>query len=149
MRAIVVRRFGGPAELRLELVSRPRPAAGELLVRVIAAGLNPVDAQNRADGSWAGIEPPYIPGSDGSGVVVALGPGTNGFAVGDEVFCFSDYLGGRAGSYAEYHAVPSSVVARKPPGVSHDEAATVPLAGGTAYEVVGRLAPEPGEWIAV
>ncbi len=149
MRAVIVERFGPPEVMQVRTVNRPKPSDGQVLVQVRAAGVNPVDASNRADGSWAGLEPPYTPGSDASGVVAAIGPGVGGFQVGDEVFSFSDFLGTRHGSYAEYQAVDADIVAHRPPTLSHLESAAVPLAGGTAYEVAGRLGVGPGEWLLV
>jgi len=113
MQAIVVRSFGGPEVLRPELVPVPVPAPGELLVEVVAAGVNPVDAGNCADGSWAGISLPFVPGSDSSGVVRAAGPGVRGFAVGDAVFAMTDFLGTRNGSYAQFQAIPAALAAPK------------------------------------
>jgi NADPH:quinone reductase len=138
MRAIVVREFGGPEVLRLEQVPVPEIRPDELLVEVVAAGVNPVDVSNHEDGEWAGITLPYIPGSDVSGMVLAAGEGVTRFVPGDEVFALTDFLGVRQGSYAELQAVPEALAVRKPTYLSHVEAASVPLAGGTAYEVVVR-----------
>src|SRR5438876_5791931 len=99
MRAIVYERFGGPEVLELRDWPTPEPASGQLLVAVRAAGINPVDAQNRADGAWASIEPPVIPGYDFSGVVEAVGAGADGWAVGDEVFGALPVRVTRSGSY--------------------------------------------------
>jgi NADPH:quinone reductase len=150
MRAIVVDRFGPPEELREQTVPTPALGPSQVLVQVVAAGVNPVDAQNRGDGAWAGLAVPFIPGSDASGVVVAAGEDVQDIAAGDEVFYFSDFLGTRSGAYAEYQAVEASIVAPKPRRLSHAEAAAIPLAGGTAYElVVQRLAVAPGERVLV
>jgi NADPH:quinone reductase len=138
MRAIVVREFGGPEVLRLEQVPVPAIGPDELLVEVAAAGVNPVDVSNHEDGEWAGIALPYTPGSDVSGVVRAVGADVEDFAPGDEVFALTDFLGVRNGSYADYQAVPEAVAVRKPPSLSHVEAASVPVAAGTAYEVIVR-----------
>lgn len=149
MRAIVVRSFGGPEVLRPELVPVPVPAPGELLVEVVAAGVNPVDAGNCADGSWAGISLPFVPGSDSSGVVRAAGPGVRGFAVGDAVFAMTDFIGTRNGSYAEFQAIPAALAAPKPRGLSHAEAAAMPLAAGTAFDAIERLAVQSGETVVI
>ncbi|HEX5193545.1 MAG TPA: NADP-dependent oxidoreductase [Solirubrobacteraceae bacterium] len=150
MSAAVIERFGPPEVLRI--ASRPIPAPGpdQLLVRIVAAGVNPVDAQNRNDGSWAGIPLPATLGSDAAGVVVAVGSGVNDFAVGDDVYYFSDFLGGADGAYAEYQTVDARIVARRPAPLSFGEAAAVPLAAGTAYElIVRRLAVAPGQRILI
>ena len=150
MRAVVVERFGPPEVLRVRSVDRLEPGSGQVLVRVCAAGVNPVDAQNRADGSWAGLEPPFIPGSDASGVVAATGGAVSGLQPGEEVFYFSDFLGTRHGSYAEYQIVDADLVAHRPMSLSHLQSAAVPLAGGTAYELaVRRLELRAEEWLLV
>ena len=150
MRAMVISRFGGPDVF--ELQDRPRPVAGpgELLVRVVASGTNPVDAKIRQAGSWAGIPFPAVLGYDVSGVVEEVGPGVTGFKAGDEVFYTPEIFGNPNGSYAEYTVAAASIVAHKPPGLSHIEAAGIPLAGGTAWEaIVRRLAVRPGETVLI
>lgn len=150
MRAMVISRFGGPDVF--ELQDRPRPVAGpgELLVRVVASGTNPVDAKIRHSGSWAGIPFPAVLGYDVSGVVEEVGPGVTGFKAGDEVFYTPEIFGNPNGSYAEYTVAAASIVAHKPPGLSHVEAAGIPLAGGTAWEaIVRRLAVRPGETVLI
>ncbi|KAA0570898.1 zinc-dependent alcohol dehydrogenase family protein [Azospirillum sp. Sh1] len=150
MRAMVISRFGGPDVF--ELQDRPRPVAGpgELLVRVVASGTNPVDAKIRQAGSWAGIPFPAVLGYDVSGVVEEVGPGVTGFKAGDEVFYTPEIFGNPNGSYAEYTVTAASIVAHKPPGLSHVEAAGIPLAGGTAWEaIVRRLAVRPGETVLI
>ncbi len=150
MRAMVISRFGGPDVF--ELQDRPRPVAGpgELLVRVVASGTNPVDAKIRQAGSWAGIPFPAVLGYDVSGVVEEVGPGVTGFKAGDEVFYTPEIFGNPNGSYAEYTVAAASIVAHKPPGLSHVEAAGIPLAGGTAWEaIVRRLSVRPGETVLI
>ncbi len=151
MRAMVTPKFG-PADLFEEQdVQRPEPGPGEVLVRVVASGTNPIDAKLRADGSFAGLEPPVILGADVSGVVEEVGPGVTDFAAGDEVYYTPEMFGpGSNGGYAEYHAASVEIVAHKPATLSHIEAAAVPLAGGTAWEaVVRRLAVEVGETVLI
>src|SRR5437588_9622302 len=113
MRAIVAERFGSPEVLQLRELPQPRLGPNDLLVAVVAAGVNPVDAQNRADGTWAGIVPPFVPGSDASGVVAAVGDAVRGFVPGDEVFYLADFIGTGGGSYAEYQTIAADLVARK------------------------------------
>ncbi len=150
MKAMVLTRFGAPEVLEQREVPDPTPGPGELAVRVVASGANPVDAKVRQAGSWAGIEPPCVIGYDASGVVEALGPGAKDFHVGDEVFFTPEIFGNPHGTYAEKTVVPAAIVAPKPKGVSHEEAAAVPLAGGTAYEaIVRRLAVRPGETVLI
>ncbi|HYD51827.1 MAG TPA: zinc-dependent alcohol dehydrogenase family protein [Gemmatimonadaceae bacterium] len=150
MKAIVLPRHGGPQVLELQEIDRPEPADHELLVRVIASGTNPVDAKLRQSAAWAGLTPPFVLGSDVSGVVEAVGASVKGFAVGDEVYYTPEIVGNTRGSYAEYNAVPASIAAHKPANLTHEEAASVPLAGGTAWEaLVRRLRVRPGETVLV
>ena len=149
MRAVVYERFGGPEVLELRDWPQPEPKSGEVVVAVHAAGVNPVDAQNRADGAWAELEPPVVPGYDFSGVVEGIGDGVADWAAGDEVFGALPVRVTRSGSYAEYVAVPAETIARKPEELSHIEAAAVPVAGCTAYEAVRRLRLQPGEWLLI
>jgi NADPH2:quinone reductase len=150
MRAVVIDRFGGPEVLQVRQVPDPEPGPGQVRIAVHASGVNPVETGNRADGSWAGIEPPVVLGYDASGVVDTVGPGVTDWAVGDEVFAMPDILGNRHGSHAEYVVVDAVTVARKPATLSHVEAAAIPLAGGTAYATMAlRLAVLPGEWVLI
>lgn len=150
MRAMVTPQFGGANLFEERDVERPRPEAGEVLVRVVAAGTNPVDAKLRANGSSAGLEAPIILGADISGVV-EVGPGVTDLASGEEVYYTPEVFGPRSnGSYAEYHVAKADIVAKKPTTISHEEAAAVPLAGGTTYEaIVRRLAVRAGETVLI
>ncbi|HEX6039596.1 zinc-dependent alcohol dehydrogenase family protein [Longimicrobium sp.] len=150
MRAMVIDRFGGPEVLQAREMDRPEPGPGEVLVRVVCAGTNPVDAKLRQNASWAGLTPPLVLGSDASGVVEAVGPGVTEFSPGDEVYYMDEIFGNTMGTYAEYNAVPARIVARKPASLSHEQAAAVPLAGGTAWEaIVRRLNVRPGETVLI
>src|SRR5829696_4214776 len=148
---MVTPQFGGADLFEERDVERPRPGAGEVLVRVLAAGTNPVDAKFRADGDSIGLEAPIVLGADVSGVVEEVGPGVTDLAPGDEIYYTPEVFGPRSnGAYAEYHAARADIVARKPASLSHEEAAAVPLAGGTAYEaIVRRLALRVGETVLV
>ena len=151
MRAMVTPQFGGPDLFEERNVERPHLGPGEVQVRVVAAGTNPVDAKFRADGSSAGLEAPIILGLDVSGVVEEVGPGVTDLAPGDEVYYTPEVFGPRSnGSYAEYHVAKADIVTKKPASLSHEEAAAVPLAGGTAYEaIVRRLGVRVGETILI
>src|ERR671915_1085960 len=119
MRAMVTPQFGGAHLFEERDVEKPRPEAGEVLVRVVAAGTNPVDAKFRADGSSAGLEAPIILGADVSGVVEEVGPGVTDLAPGDEVYYTPEVFGPRSnGGYAEYHVTKAGITARKPPSLS-------------------------------
>jgi NADPH2:quinone reductase len=148
---MIIPEFGGPDIFEERDVERPEPGLGEVLVRVFACSVNPVDTKLRADGSFAGLEPPVILGADVSGVVEEVGAGVEDFAPGDEVYYTPEIFGPDSNrSYAEYNVVAASIAAKKPASLSHEEAAAVPLAGGTAYEaIVRRLAVRVGETILV
>jgi NADPH2:quinone reductase len=146
MRAAAIDRFGSPDVLRIAARPIPVPGAGQVLVRIIAAGVNPVDAQNTSDGAWAGLTLPVTLGSDAAVLVVVVGSNVTDLEVGDDVYYFSDFLGGLDGTYAEYQTVDAGIVSRRPACLSFAEAAAVPLAAGTAYElIVRRLALARGQ----
>ncbi len=148
MKAVVIHRSGGPDELRLEEVADPEPSAGEVRIAVIAAGTNPVDAGNRADGSWARIEFPFVPGYDVAGVIDAIGAGVTGVSVGDTVMAMTRFPRG-AGGYAESVVTTADLVAILERDVDMVAAAAVPLAAGTALEVLERLALDTGSTLLV
>ena len=148
MKAVVVHRSGGPDELRVEDVADPEPAAGEVRIAVTAAGTNPVDAGNRSDGSWAKIDYPYVPGYDVAGVIDATGPGVTGVPIGDTVMAMTSFPRG-AGGYAELVVTSADLVATLEHDVDLVGAAAVPLAAGTALDVLERLALDRGSTLLV
>lgn len=133
MEAIRIHQFGTPDVLRDDDVERPEPGAGDLLVRVKAASVNPVDAKMRSGSYPTPREEdlPVILGRDLSGAVERVGPGVSGFAEGEEVYVF---LGSGRGAYAEYVLVKPEEAASKPRSLSDVEAAAVPLAALTAWQ---------------
>jgi NADPH:quinone reductase-like Zn-dependent oxidoreductase len=155
MKAIRLHAFGGPDVLVYEDAPRPVPRAGELLVRVYAAGLNPPDWYLR-DGYMA-LPPewrpegafPIIPGTDISGIVEALGDGVEDFAAGDAVYAmvrFPEGAFGQSAGYAEYVTVPASHAALKPAGIDHAHAAAAPMSLLTAWQFMidlGHDEPNP------
>jgi NADPH2:quinone reductase len=145
---MVVREFGGPGQLRLAEVPGPAPGPGQLLVTVHAAGVNPVDAGNRADGRWAGLNVPCILGYDIAGVVDSAGPGISGLAPGDRVMAMTHFPDG-AGGYAEQAVVDAGLAAPIGAAISFTDAAAVPLAAGTAQVVLSRLGLPPGARLLV
>lgn len=150
MRAMVIRAFGGTDVFEERDLPDPQPGPGEVLVRVVATAVNPVDYKIRRNGAWAGVKPPAIIGYDVSGVVEAVGPGVTDFRSGDEVYYTPEIFGGKPGSYAQYHVASASIVAHKPRNLSHVEAAAVPLAGGTAWDaMVTRAGVRPGETVLI
>ena len=135
MRAVLVTRFGGTDVLCPAEVERPSPISTEVLVRVIAAGINPVDIKTRRGegvARWVG-PPPFIDGWDVCGVVEATGYGVTRFQVGDLVFGMPRFPR-VAGAYAEFVAAPSRQFAGAPQGMSPIEAASLPLASLTAWQ---------------
>jgi NADPH:quinone reductase-like Zn-dependent oxidoreductase len=134
MKAVRIHAFGGPEVLQLEEVARPVPAADEILVKVYASGVNPVDWAVREGGNdalRAYLTLPLTLGWDAAGVVAELGSAVTGLQVGDAVYGVPNFPGD--GSYAEYCAAKASQWARKPQRLSFTEAAGAPLAGLTAW----------------
>ena len=113
MRAVMMREFGPPDVLELVEVDRPVPVEGEVLVRVEAVGLNPVDAAVRSGGFRLFAQPPTVLGWDVAGVVEEAGPGVDRFVPGDRVFGLARFPR-MAGAYAEYLTVPAAELARPP-----------------------------------
>ncbi|WNH50431.1 zinc-dependent alcohol dehydrogenase family protein [Stenotrophomonas aracearum] len=149
MKAVVLTSFGGPEAFELREVPVPVPPAGHVLVRVQATSINPLDYQVRR-GDYADLVPlPAITGYDVSGVVEAVGPGVSSFSVGDEVWYTPQIFDG-PGSYADYHVVAEAIIGLKPPSLTHLEAASVTLVGGTAWEALTvRAGLRVGESILV
>lgn len=150
MRAVVITGFG--AEPELAELPVPEPAAGEILVRMRAAGVNPFDWKV-AEGALRGVVDhpfPIVMGSDGAGVVEAVGSGVDAFAVGDRVFGQFMKVGLGRGSYAEHAlAAADGKLALVPEGLSFETAAALPTASVTAYQAVRAAGLEPGRTFLV
>lgn len=134
MKAIRIHEFGGPEVLKYEDAPQPMPAADEVLIKVHASGVNPIDFKIRA-GHAQGKFPinfPLIPGWDVSGEIEEVGSEVLIFRIGDEVYSRPDPT--RNGTYAEYVVVKADQVNAKPKSIDHDKAAAVPLAGLTAWQ---------------
>lgn len=141
MRAITQSVFGGPEVLKLVDVPRPQPLPTEVLVRVLATSVNPVETFIRSGVFPLLGKPPFTLGWDVSGVVEEVVPGTSRFRVGDEVYGMP-FFPRAANAYAEYVAAPSRQLARKPSNLDHAHAAALPLVGLTAWQSlvdIGRL----------
>ncbi|MCZ9346483.1 NADP-dependent oxidoreductase [Streptomyces sp. TRM76130] len=152
MKAISYARYGGPEVLEFGEVRDPRVGPDSVLVKVRAAGVNPVDWMCREGHLDALLEPvfPVVPGWDVSGVVVRPGLAVTEFDEGDEVigYCREDFLS--RGTFAEYVAAPVRALARKPRALSFEAAAGLPLAGLTAYQVLTKtLQVKRGETVLV
>ena len=148
MRAVLVSEFGGPEQLRLGRAPDPVPGPGQVRVAVHAAGVNPVDAGNRADGGWAGLKVPCILGYDIAGVIDSAGPGVTGVARGDRVMAMTHFPDG-AGGYAELAVIDAALAAPISAATSFADAAATPLAAGTACLVLARLALPAGSRLLV
>jgi NADPH:quinone reductase-like Zn-dependent oxidoreductase len=148
MRAIRQQALGRPEVLELTDVPRPDPGPTEVLVRVAAAGVNPVDWKTRARGGFLG-RPPFTVGWDVAGVVEALGRGVTRFATGERVFGMPRFPH-EAAAYAEYVTSPSRQLARIPERLGDVEAAGLPLAGLTAWQALVETAGiQPGDRVVI
>jgi NADPH:quinone reductase-like Zn-dependent oxidoreductase len=149
VKAITLKKFGGPDAFELSEVPKPVPGPGQVLVRVHATSINPLDYQVRR-GDYADLVPlPAITGHDVSGVVEQVGAGATAFVPGDEVWYTPQIFQG-PGSYAEYHVASENIIGKKPASLSHLEAASLSLVGGTAWEaLVVRAGLRVGESILV
>ncbi|HJQ98183.1 MAG TPA: NADP-dependent oxidoreductase [Candidatus Polarisedimenticolaceae bacterium] len=151
MRAIAIQAFGGPEALALHDLPRPKAARGEILLRIVAAGVNPVDVKIREGKLPAGVTHgfPLIPGWDAAGVVDELGEGSQRFRKGDRVFVYARKPHVQWGTYAEYVAVPERHVALMPSSFLFEEAAALPCAGLTALQAFERAGLAKGQAVVV
>jgi NADPH:quinone reductase-like Zn-dependent oxidoreductase len=150
MRAFVLKEYGGPAAAEIREVPQPSPAAGEILVRVQAAGLNPVDYKFRQGKLKVVYRPklPLIMGNELAGTVAARGAGVTEFTDGDRVFARCDNA--RMGAFAEYSCVKAAVATKIPDTLDYTAAAGLPLAGLTALQCLrDELHVKPGERIFI
>jgi len=143
MKAIVFETPGSPSVLKLQDIPVPTiQTETEVLVRLRAAGINPIDTKLRSRGTFYPEKTPHVLGCDGAGVVEAVGAGVQSFQVGDEVFFCNGGLGGSRGTYAEFAVVDQRFLTIKPADLSFAEAAAAPLVLITAWESLydrGRL----------
>ena len=138
MKAVLIEEFGGPDKLKITDVPRPDPSEGEVLIRVKAAGVNPVDWKIRAGGLEGRLHHkfPLILGWDLAGVIEETGYSATRFKKGDEVFAYCRRPVVQQGTYAEYTAVPESYVSLRPRNLSFEESSSIPLASLTAYQAL-------------
>lgn len=135
MKCILMTQTGTPDVLQLAEAGKPYISSpGEVLVRIRAAGVNPVDTKLRSRGTYYPEKMPAILGCDGAGVVEAVGSGVSRFKPGDEVYYCYGGIGGHPGNYAEYNVVDESVLAHKPTRLDFVAAAAAPLVLITAWE---------------
>ncbi|MFF1409950.1 NADP-dependent oxidoreductase [Streptomyces sp. NPDC058289] len=151
MKAITYTAYGPPDILALTEVPEPKVGPGEVLVRVKAAGVNPVDWKLAAGylDSILEVRYPVIPGWDVAGVVEAVGEDTFDYAVGDEVYGYVRKEWVELGTYAELVSAPVRTLARKPRELTFEQAAGIPLAGLTAYQSLTRVGLKAGETVLI
>ena len=145
MQAIRFHDYGGPEVLVLEETPRPQPGAGQVLVRVLAAGVNPADWKMRAGymKAFRPLQLPFTPGLEGAGIIEALGPDVTTFQPGQAVY------GILLGSYAEYALAAVSDIQPKPADLSFEQAATVAVGALTAWGAVEAAGVQPGQRVLV
>lgn len=149
MRALILEDYGAPFVYRI--IDRPRPEFGEVLIRVKASGVNPLDVKIKAGEAELAKQPlPAILGIDMAGVVVEVGEGVTGFVPGDKVFGMIGGVAGLQGSLAEYVAVDAELIARKPANLTMREAAAIPFGFVTAWEgLVDKARIEEGQKVLI
>ena len=145
MKAIVVHEYGGPEVLKFEEYPDPVPDPGEVLVRVAAASVNPIDYKRRAGltKDFYPIKFPGLIGVDIAGTVVKSGPGVEGFSVGDQVFAMAD------NTYAELCVVKAAVLAKVPKGLDLMQAAALPLVTTTGNQLLSATGIKAGQTVIV
>lgn len=146
MKVIVVREFGEPEVMKLEDVPVPKPGAGEVLVKIEAAGVNPVDTYIRSGSHAHAPKLPYTPGKDAAGVVEKIGEGVTKFKPGDRVYT----AGSISGTYAEYSLCEEKHLGRLPDNVSFEEGAGIWTPYATAYRALFQKAgAKSGETVLI
>jgi len=145
MKAIVVHAYGGPEVLKFEDYPDPIPGTGEVLVRVAAASVNPIDYKRRAGltRDFYPIQFPGLIGVDIAGTVAKIGPKVEGFSVGDQVFAMAD------NTYAELCVVKAAVLARVPEGLDLIQAAALPLVTTTGNQLMSATGIKAGQTVLV
>src|SRR5271165_2478253 len=145
MKAVVVHNYGGPGVLKFEDYPDPVPGPGEVLVRVAAASVNPLDYKRRAGltNDYYPIRFPGLIGVDMAGTIVKIGPEVEGFSVGDQVFAMAD------NTYAELCVVNAAVLAKIPKGLDLIQAAALPLATTTGNQLLSATGIKAGQTVMV
>jgi len=145
MKAIVVHQYGGPEVLKFEEYPDPVPGSGEVLVRIAAASVNPIDYKRRAGltKDFYPLQFPGLIGVDMAGTVVKTGPGVEGFSAGDQVFAMAD------NTYAELCVVKAAVLAKVPKGLDLIQAAALPLVTTTGNQLLSATGIKAGQTVLV
>lgn len=149
---IAITEFGGPEVLVIQTSDVPQPKAGEVLVKVAFAGVNPIDVKTRAGLGWAAAQNkdklPWVPGYDISGQVVELGEDNRRFQIGDNVAGFVGFPL-RGGGYSQYLCVAESELSLVPDAVTLEAAAVLPLAGQTAAQALNKAEVKEGDRVLI
>ncbi|KTR02505.1 NADP-dependent oxidoreductase, partial [Curtobacterium citreum] len=149
MQVVGVETFGGPEALAVHEVPEPHAGPGTVRIRVQAFAVNPTDTGVREGQRETDTAPPYVPGMDAAGVVDEVGPDVDGWQVGDQVMAMALPLSEYGGAYVEHLVAPVGSFTRIPAGTSIEDAATVPMNGLTALQILARAALSPGDTLAV
>jgi NADPH:quinone reductase-like Zn-dependent oxidoreductase len=149
MKAVVLDKADAP--FRVGQMDKPAPRAGEVLIRLQAAALNPLDSKIRAGAAPHSRQPlPAVIGIDGAGTIEAVGEGVTSFRAGEAVFGMIGGVGGHQGTLAEYIAAPAALLAKKPAALDMRQAAAIPLVFITAWEgLIDRATLAPGQSLLV
>jgi NADPH2:quinone reductase len=151
MKAMIINGFGGSEVFEAAELTKPIAQAGQVLVRIAATSVNPVDTMIRTMGKDLPIspEPPAVLGMDFAGIIEALGEGVTEYAIGDEVYGCAGGLMELQGALAEYMTADAKLISHKPKNLSMREAAALPLVGITAYEGLTRAGTQAGQKVLV
>lgn len=152
MKAMVIDGFGGPEVMRLTEIATPAPGPGEVLIRIRATSVNPVEWKIR-EGGLARLFPclfPLVLGWDAAGTIAALGEGVTGFEIGDRVWSYCRKPDIQWGTYAEYVTMTADAVAPMPANLSFAQASTIPLVGLTSWQSLFDVAEiRPGQTVLI
>ncbi len=149
MKAMIITNFGDSNVFKESEMPKPEPKGKEILVKVFATSANPVDYKIRKGFFGEMFKLPVILGFDVSGVVEAVGEKVTDFKIGDEVY-YMPRINGTPGAYAEYHLAEEEIISKKPKNMSHEEAASFPLACGTAWDaLIDRTKVKLGETVLI
>jgi NADPH:quinone reductase len=149
MKIIGIKEFGGPEVLTVLEAPEPHAGPGEVRIRVKAAAVNPTDTVVRSGArGTGGQQPPYVPGMDAAGIVDEVG-GNSPWQIGDRVMAIALPFGEHRGAYAEYLVGPADSMTRVPAGADFAAAATLPMNGLTAWQILEKLDLKPGRTLAV
>ncbi|MDO8530195.1 MAG: NADP-dependent oxidoreductase [bacterium] len=135
MKAAQITQFGGPEVIEIVEIEKPKPLPGQVLVKVYASSINPIDYKVR-QGMIPSMKFPFTLGSDIAGVVTEIGEGVEGFAVGNKVYGQAISLAGASGAFAEFAAVSAKNIAKMPDAIDFNEAAAMVLAGVSAVQAL-------------